>query len=301
MVVVPGPVALDSVGVVVGVDGSPDSVAAVALAAIEADRIGEALYVVHAWTEPAIFAPADAVVVELTAAAREEEAVVLGESIAGLAEQYPDLVVHPHLVHDQPATALLDAAAHARLLVVGSRGRHGLTRVLLGSVSHTVVLHAECPVMVARITAQVAGAAPLAGSVAAGTSGVGRCVLPCRATTGDREECDDERVARRGERHGGRRATRRHLGADVGLGRRVLARAGQRRDGARPGAPGAVVLDAAEMEFVDSSGLAFILQVLRAAQEDGRDVLLRDPPTLLLEMLDVLGLADQVPLEFSRS
>jgi anti-anti-sigma factor len=67
------------------------------------------------------------------------------------------------------------------------------------------------------------------------------------------------------------------------------------------GRPGAVVLDAAGVEFVDSSGLAFILQVLRAAQEDGRDVLLRDPPTLLLEMLDLLGLSDQVPLEFSRS
>ena len=150
VVVVPGAVALDSVGVVVGVDGSGDSVAAVALAATEAERIGEPLYVLHAWTEPAIYAPTDSVVTELTAAARDEEAVVLGESVAGLAEQYPDLLVHPRLVHDQPATALLDAAAHARLLVVGSRGRHGLTRVLLGSVSHTVVLHAECPVMVAR-------------------------------------------------------------------------------------------------------------------------------------------------------
>lgn len=150
VVVVPGAAALDAVGVVVGVDGSADSVAAVALAAAEADRIGEPLYVVHAWTEPAIYAPSDAVISELSAGVRDEEAVVLGESVAGLAERYPDLVVHPQLVHDQPATALLDMAAHARMLVVGSRGRHGLTRVLLGSVSHTVVLHAECPVMVAR-------------------------------------------------------------------------------------------------------------------------------------------------------
>lgn len=150
VVVVPVVAALDAVGVVVGVDGSGDSVAAVALAAAEADRIGEPLYVVHAWTEPAIYAPTDAVVTELSAGVRDEEALVLGESVAGLAERYPDLVVHPQLVHDQPATALLDAAAHARMLVVGSRGRHGLTRVLLGSVSHTVVLHAPCPVMVAR-------------------------------------------------------------------------------------------------------------------------------------------------------
>ncbi|MDO8122208.1 STAS domain-containing protein [Isoptericola sp. b490] len=64
---------------------------------------------------------------------------------------------------------------------------------------------------------------------------------------------------------------------------------------------GSVVVDADAMEFVDSSGLAFILQLLRAAQEDGRPVVLRDPPTLLLEMLDLLGLSDQVPLEFSTS
>jgi anti-anti-sigma factor len=65
------------------------------------------------------------------------------------------------------------------------------------------------------------------------------------------------------------------------------------------GRPGAVVVDASHLEFLDSSGLAFILQLLRAGEEDGRRVVLRDPPTLLVEMLDVLGLDDAVPLEFS--
>lgn len=148
--VVPGPVGPEATGVVVGVDGSADAVAAVALAAAEADRTGEPLTVVHAWTEPVIFAPADEVIDVVATSAREEEDVVLGESVAGLAEAYPDLVVHPRLVHEQPATALLAAADGARLLVVGSRGRHGLTRVLLGSVSHTVLLHAAGPVLVAR-------------------------------------------------------------------------------------------------------------------------------------------------------
>ncbi|MDO8106074.1 universal stress protein [Isoptericola sp. b441] len=148
--VVPGAVAPDAAGVVVGVDGSADSLEAVAIAAAEADRSGQSLDVVHAWLEPSVYTAGDAVIAEHTAGIREEEEVALAESAAGLAEQYPDLVVHTRLVHDQPATALLDAAEHARLLVVGSRGRHGLTRVLLGSVSHTVVLHAACPVLVAR-------------------------------------------------------------------------------------------------------------------------------------------------------
>lgn len=63
--------------------------------------------------------------------------------------------------------------------------------------------------------------------------------------------------------------------------------------------PGRVVLDAGRVEFVDSSGLAFVLQVVRACQEDARAAVLRDPPALLVEMLEVLGLSGEVPLEFS--
>ncbi|MCV2392736.1 STAS domain-containing protein [Actinotalea sp. M2MS4P-6] len=62
---------------------------------------------------------------------------------------------------------------------------------------------------------------------------------------------------------------------------------------------GPVVMDAGRVEFLDSSGLAFILQMLQAGEEDGRAVVLRDPPDLLLDMLQVLGLAGEVPLEFS--
>lgn len=138
-------------GVVVGADGSADSLQAVALGAAEADRTGQELHVLHAWQEPGIYATADVLPGGITDGVREAERVVLGESVAGLAEQYPDLVVHEVLVHEQPATALLERSSHARLLVVGSRGRHGLARALLGSVSHTVLLHAECPVLVARI------------------------------------------------------------------------------------------------------------------------------------------------------
>ena len=67
------------------------------------------------------------------------------------------------------------------------------------------------------------------------------------------------------------------------------------------GRTGPVVVDADDVEFLDSSGLAFILQMLRASHEDGRQLLLRDPPVLLLEMLELLGLRDEVPLVFSAT
>ena len=137
-------------GVVVGADGSPDSVAAVAQAAAEADRLGQELTVVHAWHAPMPYQPAPVLPGSYDELIQDREQVVLAESLAGLGERYPDLVINRHLVHDQPARALLHAAQDARLLVVGSRGLHGVARMLLGSVSHTVIIHAPCPVLVVR-------------------------------------------------------------------------------------------------------------------------------------------------------
>jgi hypothetical protein len=62
------------------------------------------------------------------------------------------------VVMGNPAPAVLDPAVGAELIVVGSRG-HGTFRATpLGSVSHTVMLHATCPVVVVRDTAEQSGA-----------------------------------------------------------------------------------------------------------------------------------------------
>jgi nucleotide-binding universal stress UspA family protein len=150
VLVVPRATGTQGSGVVVGVDASEDSIAAVAHAAEEADRLGEELTVVHAWKEPMSDAVLGNALDSYDEVIEEQERVVLAESLAGLGERYPDLVVNRHLVHRQPAQTLLDFARTARLLVVGSRGRHGVARMLLGSVSHTVVVHAPCPVLVVR-------------------------------------------------------------------------------------------------------------------------------------------------------
>lgn len=135
--------------VVVGADGSEESLAAIRAAAAEADGAGLSLHVVHAWQQPAVYVDVN-LLSEYDHVFEDSARVLLGESVAGLAEDFPDLVVTQDLVQEQPATALLDAAQDARLVVVGSRGLHGVTRMLLGSVSHAVVLHAPCPVLVVR-------------------------------------------------------------------------------------------------------------------------------------------------------
>ena len=138
-------------GVVVGVDGSADSVTAVAIAAAEADRTGQELTAIYAPPTPSATAlqyiPTDSVRERM-----DEERVVLAEAVAGLTTRYPDLVVHQRLVKDSsPARVLVDAARTAQLLVVGSHGRGTLRRLRMGSVSHEVLLHIASPTIITRI------------------------------------------------------------------------------------------------------------------------------------------------------
>ena len=129
--------------VVVGVDGSEGSLRALRWAAEEARIRGARLRVLRAWSyadQPeGGFDPA-----------YDEEAArrVLDESIASLGTDSSGLKIERRIVCDLPARALLDAAADADLLVVGSRGLGGFQGLLLGSVSQQVVHHAPCPIVI---------------------------------------------------------------------------------------------------------------------------------------------------------
>ena len=72
----------------------------------------------------------------------------LSTTVADLQEKYPNVRVHPEVVRDHPKTGLLKASEEQYLLVVGTRGKHAHSGVLLGGVSQRVLHHATCPVAV---------------------------------------------------------------------------------------------------------------------------------------------------------
>ncbi|BCK56041.1 universal stress protein [Nocardia wallacei] len=130
--------------VVVGVDGTAHSVPAVAAAFAEASQRKAGLVAVHAWSDMSGY---DLPVVGWDGI-RETEQVLLAESLAGWAEQFPDVPVERVVVCDSPVRALLAHAEDAQLLVVGSHGRGGFPGMVLGSTS-TALLHlAQCPTIV---------------------------------------------------------------------------------------------------------------------------------------------------------
>ena len=137
--------------VVVGVDGSPLSEAAVAFAFDHASRYTCKIVALHAWPHPVSTGPGDEVpfLYDVDKVA-EEETRLLAEAIAGHRDTYPDVDLVPRVVHAAPARALVEASAHADMVVVGSRGRGGFASMLLGSVSHIVLRHAACTVAVVR-------------------------------------------------------------------------------------------------------------------------------------------------------
>ncbi|PRY67231.1 nucleotide-binding universal stress UspA family protein [Glaciihabitans tibetensis] len=136
-------------GIVVGVDGSPASLAAVEFAAAEADRHGESLRVVFAWRVPAPWTIAT-IEVDWPVEPEDSDRMLLAESVAGLPEKYPDLQVTLDMNAALPVDALIGAAFGARMLVVGTHGRKGFARFWLGSVSHQLILAMPCPLAIVR-------------------------------------------------------------------------------------------------------------------------------------------------------
>lgn len=138
--------------IVVGVDGSSASQQALRWAVRQAGLTGASVDAVIAWDSPIAtggygWAPAgltdDVDYAEIAA-------TMLADAVSSTADAQSGVSVRQLVVADNPAQALLDAAAGADLLVVGSRGHGGFTSALLGSVSLHCVHHAPCPVVVIR-------------------------------------------------------------------------------------------------------------------------------------------------------
>jgi nucleotide-binding universal stress UspA family protein len=135
--------------VVVGVDGSEASRDALRWAIRYARMTGATVRAITVWHFPASFGwgPVPAVPeMDLEADAR----AALKETIEAAADTGEPVTIQTEVVEGPPALMLLRAAAHADLLVVGSRGHGAFAGMLLGSVSEHCVHHATCPVMVIR-------------------------------------------------------------------------------------------------------------------------------------------------------
>lgn len=132
--------------VLVGIDGSPTSELATAIAFDEASRRGVELVAVHAWSDIGVgdFPGVEWSIME---AAAEE---TLAQRLAGWQERYPAIKVRRIVVCDESARHVVKQSESAQLVVVGSHGRGGFVGMLLGSVSSAVVQASRVPVIVAR-------------------------------------------------------------------------------------------------------------------------------------------------------
>jgi nucleotide-binding universal stress UspA family protein len=134
--------------VVVGIDDSPVSDAAIAFAFDAAATRGAPLVAVHAWLEH--FYDAQVALLVDVPSVEEQVRSVLANRLAGWTQKYPDVDLTQVIARDAPAHALVGESRRAQLVVVGSRGRGNLAGLVLGSVSHAVLQRSHCPVAVVR-------------------------------------------------------------------------------------------------------------------------------------------------------
>ncbi|OBB87744.1 universal stress protein [Mycobacterium sp. 852002-30065_SCH5024008] len=136
--------------VLVGIDGSPASEAATAIAFDEASRRGVRLIALHAWTDLRVSDFKEMFPTLNLEAQLSEQEETLAERLAGWQERYPEVGIRRRIEIGDPASPLIEASERAQLIVVGSHGRGGFAGMLLGSVAAAVVNRAKIPVIVAR-------------------------------------------------------------------------------------------------------------------------------------------------------
>ncbi|MFE3373250.1 universal stress protein [Streptomyces sp. NPDC059173] len=130
----------DPLRIVVGVDGSEPSEAALALAFEEAAIRGCALYAIAVWRPPVLsLRTGDALF--------RDQRRLLYETVARREKEYPDVQLHQEVRIGSPVEVLAQAGEHARGIVVGRRGEGGCTGMRVGSVVHGLLHRSHCPVI----------------------------------------------------------------------------------------------------------------------------------------------------------
>ena len=141
--------------IVVGIDGSKGSAAALRWALEEAQLRGAEVHAVMAWHQPVAISDPSGMTFSLGADPSVATKFVLAaavevevERLRAKSAEACDVAITCETLEGNPAATLVQAAEGAGLLVVGTRGHGGFVGAMLGSVSHHVVAHAPCPVVV---------------------------------------------------------------------------------------------------------------------------------------------------------
>lgn len=133
--------------IVVGVDGSPQSRAALRWASWLAANTGACIEAVAAWQFPVSTGWGSAAV-PMNFNPEQDMQKVLTETVDAIFGADRPAGLRLSVLEGHPARVLLERSAGALMLVVGSRGHGGFAGLLLGAVSAHVAEHAGCPVLV---------------------------------------------------------------------------------------------------------------------------------------------------------
>jgi len=133
--------------IVVGIDGSPSSLAALEWAANQAELTGATLDVLMTWEWPYSYGWS---MIPTDYDPAHDSEKLLDEVLDPLRKARPGLSIQPTVLEGHPAPLLVKLSSGADLLVVGSRGHGEFAGMLLGSVSEHCVTNAHCPVLVVR-------------------------------------------------------------------------------------------------------------------------------------------------------
>ena len=134
--------------IVVGIDGSPPSLDALAWATRQAELTAASLDVLMCWEWPTSLGWAVPVPEDFDP--EGDIRVTLETAVAPVRSKHPSVSIEGRVIRGHPAPILVEASKGADLLVVGNRGHGSFVGMVLGSVSEHCAANAHCPVLVHR-------------------------------------------------------------------------------------------------------------------------------------------------------